>query len=238
MSTFSMVERENLKKFLGMGSGYVLDFSDRTFGEFVFEAVGIDIHDRQYASDGTSKAKNLLAFWKLESDHTVGTLLHALIDYGVAVNVEQTAEAKALVDFSCFQNGNNWSRWQELPDQLLQPQYHHRERKYRAHRRRNSMKRKITPPREPILLHQAEDGLIRVDVRMDGETVWLTQEQIAQWFERERSVITKHVGNVFVGGELPEDGNVQILHIAISDKPVRRLQRISRHWVFGHSPMA
>jgi len=100
------------------------------------------------------------------------------------------------------------------------------------------MKKKTTPPQEPILVHQTEDGFIRVDVRMDGETVWLTQEQIAQWFERERSVITKHVGNVFAEGELPKEGNVQILHIALSDKPVRRLQRISRRWIFGHSPMA
>jgi len=40
-----MAERHNLEKFLGMSSGYVLNFSDRTFAEFVFEAVGIDIHD-------------------------------------------------------------------------------------------------------------------------------------------------------------------------------------------------
>jgi len=100
------------------------------------------------------------------------------------------------------------------------------------------MRKKTTPPQEPILVYQAEDGLIRVDVRMDGETAWLTQEQIAQLFERERSVITKHAGNAFAEGELPEEGNVQILHIALSDKPVRRLQRISRHWIFDHGPMA
>src|SRR6218665_573263 len=72
------------------------------------------------------------------------------------------------------------------------------------------MRKKTTPPQEPILVYQAEDGLIRVDVRMDGETAWLTQEQIAQLFERERSVITKHAGNAFAEGELPEEGNVQI----------------------------
>lgn len=43
---------------------------------------------------------------------------------------------------------------------------------------------------------------------------------MAELFERERSVITKHIGNVFAEGELPEESNVQILHIANSDKPV------------------
>lgn len=69
MSTFSMAERHNLEKFLGMSSGYVLNFSDRTFGEFVFETVGIDIHDEKYTEEGTSKAKKLRTFWKLEGVH-------------------------------------------------------------------------------------------------------------------------------------------------------------------------
>ena len=64
-------------------------------------------------------------------------------------------------------------------------------------------------------------GQARVEVRLDQETVWLTQEQMAQLFGRERSVITKHVRNVFAEGELDEKSNVQNLHIAGSDKPVR-----------------
>ena len=83
------------------------------------------------------------------------------------------------------------------------------------------MKTPVSTPTAPILVYQTEDGLVRVDVRVDGETVWLTQEQIAQLFERERSVITKHIGNVFAESELPEESNVQILHIARSDKPVK-----------------
>lgn len=52
-----------------------------------------------------------------------------------------------------------------------------------------------------IILYQSEDGQTKVEVRMEGETVWLTQEQIAELFQRERSVITKHIGNVFEEGE-------------------------------------
>ena len=66
-----------------------------------------------------------------------------------------------------------------------------------------------------------EGGDVRVEVRLDGESVWLTQEQMGQLFGRERSVITKHIRNVFADGELEEESNVQNLHIAGSDKPVK-----------------
>lgn len=73
----------------------------------------------------------------------------------------------------------------------------------------------------PVLLYRTEDGTLRMDVRTDGETVWLTQEQMSTLFDRERSVITKHIGNVFEEGELEQGSNVQELHIAHSDKPVK-----------------
>ena len=62
---------------------------------------------------------------------------------------------------------------------------------------------------------------IKMEVKTDGETVWLTQEQMCQLFGRERSVITKHVRNIFKEGELDVKCNVQNLHIANSDKPVK-----------------
>ena len=71
-----------------------------------------------------------------------------------------------------------------------------------------------------IIIYQTADGVIKIDVRMEGETLWLTQAQIAEVFGRERSVITKHIRNIFAEGELDEKSNVQNLHIANSDKPV------------------
>ena len=62
---------------------------------------------------------------------------------------------------------------------------------------------------------------IRMEVKTDGETVWLTQEQMCQLFGRERSVITKHIRNIFGEGELPQEGYVQNLHIT-SDVGGRR----------------
>lgn len=74
--------------------------------------------------------------------------------------------------------------------------------------------------RNDILLYQAEDGKTRLEVRLDHETVWLSQDQMAELFGRERSVITKHIGNVFREGELDKKSNVQNMHFAHSDKPV------------------
>ena len=56
MSSLKMADRQILEKHFGMASGYVLNFSDRTFGEFIFEAVGREIHDVKYTPGGTSKA--------------------------------------------------------------------------------------------------------------------------------------------------------------------------------------
>ena len=72
-----------------------------------------------------------------------------------------------------------------------------------------------------ILLYQTEDGQTRIDVRLEEETVWLSQVQISELFQKERSVITKHIKNVFEEGELQEESNVQILHISGSDRPVK-----------------
>ena len=72
-----------------------------------------------------------------------------------------------------------------------------------------------------ILLYQTEDGVTKIDVRLEDETVWLSQKQLAELFQKERSVITKHISNVFAEGELEEKSNVQNMHFAHSDKPVK-----------------
>lgn len=54
----------------------------------------------------------------------------------------------------------------------------------------------------PIAIYQSADGSIATEVRLEGETVWLTQAQLTQLFGRERSVITKHLRNIFAEGEL------------------------------------
>ena len=73
----------------------------------------------------------------------------------------------------------------------------------------------------PILIYQTEDGLTKIETRIENDTVWLTQSQISELFQKERSVITKHNNNVFDEGELDVKSNVQNLHIAKSDRPVK-----------------
>ena len=60
-------------------------------------------------------------------------------------------------------------------------------------------------PNSEIILYQTEDGRTRVQCRFENETVWLTQAQMADLFQRERSVITKHIRNIFEEGELVEE---------------------------------
>ena len=71
-----------------------------------------------------------------------------------------------------------------------------------------------------IVLYQAPDGSVKLDVRLERDTIWLSQKQMALLFDTERSVITKHLRNIFQSGELEEKSNVQKMHIPGSDKPV------------------
>ena len=60
-------------------------------------------------------------------------------------------------------------------------------------------------------------GEVSLEVKTDGETVWLTQDQMCALFGRDQSVIARHIGNVFKEGELPKEGFMQILHKTSSD---------------------
>jgi prophage maintenance system killer protein len=70
------------------------------------------------------------------------------------------------------------------------------------------------------VLYQAPDGSVKLDVRLERDTIRLSQKQMALLFDTERSVITKHLRNIFQSGELEEKSNVQKMHIPGSDKPV------------------
>lgn len=67
---------------------------------------------------------------------------------------------------------------------------------------RNDSETPAEPPGGEVVVYQAPDGEVRVDVRLERETVWLTQQQMAELFSRERSVVTKHIRNAYQEGEL------------------------------------
>ena len=62
-----------------------------------------------------------------------------------------------------------------------------------------------------IIIYQTADGTTNLDVRLEDETVWLTQKQIAVLFGTERPAITKHLKNIYISGELEETGTCSIL---------------------------
>ena len=75
--------------------------------------------------------------------------------------------------------------------------------------------------RSEIVIFKSNDGSAGIEVKLDNDTVWLTQKQIAKIFLIDRSAIAKHLNNIFKTGELEEKSNVQKMHIANADKPVK-----------------
>jgi len=84
MSNLTYVEKRKLEQFLGMSSGYVLDFSNRTFAEFIRDSTGRDIYDAAYDYASGSKANRLRAFWQREPNPIVGKLMSDMLDYADA----------------------------------------------------------------------------------------------------------------------------------------------------------
>jgi prophage maintenance system killer protein len=88
-----------------------------------------------------------------------------------------------------------------------------------------TLQRKITTKKVIAMENQIEiyitpDGNTQIEVQFEEETVWLSQNQISTLFDRDRTVITKHINNIFKEQELDKKSNVHFLHIANSDKPV------------------
>lgn len=71
--------------------------------------------------------------------------------------------------------------------------------------------------RGEILIYQTEDGTTAIDVKLENETVWLTQKQIALLFGVNRSAVTKHLKNIFEGGELERKSVCSILEQTAAD---------------------
>ena len=69
---------------------------------------------------------------------------------------------------------------------------------------------------EQIVIYHTEDGKTAIDVRLENETVWLSQAQMANLFQKDQSVIARHIGNVFKEGELDKNSNMQIMHNTFS----------------------
>lgn len=94
MAELSFTETRRLEKLLDMGSGYVLDFSNRTFADFVVDSTGRNIYDERYHIGSGSKANRLRGFWQKEPNHVAGKLIGDLIEY--SKDVRRGAETDQL----------------------------------------------------------------------------------------------------------------------------------------------
>ena len=80
MANLTAIEKRKLERVLGMSSGDVLNFSNRTFAEFFLDSVGLDIYDGKYDYASGSKANRMRAFWNIESNYMVGKVLGDFFD--------------------------------------------------------------------------------------------------------------------------------------------------------------
>ena len=98
MSDLTGKDRRRLERLLRMESGYVLNFSNRTFSDFFDEHTGNDIDAIPYEAAGTSKANRLRTFWDIESNASVGRLIAALIDYAHEIQYLRDEDATLVQD--------------------------------------------------------------------------------------------------------------------------------------------
>ena len=69
-----------------------------------------------------------------------------------------------------------------------------------------------------IVIYQTKDGKTSIDVKLEDETVWLTQAQMAELFQTDRTSIVKHVNNIYKSEELVKDSTcAKIAHVQIED---------------------
>jgi hypothetical protein len=105
MSSLTYKEKEKLEELFVKG-GYVLEFNNKTFGEFFRETVDIDIHADKYCTTGesNSKAKKLRKFWKIEDDSIVGTAMKEMIDRVRVSNSDHFDEEKTTENAKKIEN--------------------------------------------------------------------------------------------------------------------------------------
>ncbi|MGK5091016.1 virulence RhuM family protein [Deltaproteobacteria bacterium TL4] len=75
----------------------------------------------------------------------------------------------------------------------------------------------MTEPNSQILIYQASDGNIKIDVRLENETVWLTQAYLCELFQKSKATISEHISNIFKEGELVEDSVVRNFRTTAED---------------------
>ncbi len=80
-----------------------------------------------------------------------------------------------------------------------------------------------------IVIYISEDGLVKLNVNLNNETVWLNLDQISELFEHDKSVISKHIKNIFAEGELMREATVANFAI-VQIEGQRTVKRLIEHY--------
>ncbi|EOQ87223.1 PF12358 family protein [Leptospira yanagawae serovar Saopaulo str. Sao Paulo = ATCC 700523] len=88
MSNLKLIEKQKLEKLFKMSEGFVLDFTNSTFSEYIYEIVKINIYDSKYEYKGNSKANRLRAVFELEPNILCAKLIKGLIEYKHSKDLE------------------------------------------------------------------------------------------------------------------------------------------------------
>lgn len=86
-----------------------------------------------------------------------------------------------------------------------------------------------------IVFYQSEDGTIRLETRLENETLWLTQQQMAELFQTTQQNISLHIQNVYAEGELPEEATHK-KSLWVHQEGKRQVQRELDNYILAHIP--
>ncbi|WKZ71123.1 MAG: abortive infection family protein [Melioribacteraceae bacterium] len=98
MSELKYIDRLKFEKIFGMGGGYVMDFTNRTFRDFIYQTIDKDIYDDKYEGFSGSKANRLRKFWEVESNYLAAKLNSNLLEYWKSLNIAPDKELNDLYE--------------------------------------------------------------------------------------------------------------------------------------------
>lgn len=96
MADLTPTEKRIFERLFAMGDGYVCNFSNRTFQEFILDVTGIDVDEPKYAEGGPSKANRLRTFWRIEGNPIVAALLEEMLAYEAVVVFHRDESPEAV----------------------------------------------------------------------------------------------------------------------------------------------
>ena len=96
-------------------------------------------------------------------------------------------------------------------------------------KKRCNHEKKTVPENSQFLVYQAEDGQIKIDVRLEEETVWLTQQQMADLFQTTKQNISLHIQNIYEEGELVPEATVK-KYLTVRSEGQRDVKRLLDHY--------